>query len=228
MSINIKFKADKTKFKKSIRSLKTTLKTGIMKGMSEAGKTVSENIHNRFTSAYPNISDNAAKGVINNLRPSKPVFNGNNIIMGIGNIHDLDRATEVMAKSTGKTYNLWRLLELGWGMKGGFRSDLYDIYPIYPTSAQGQQYYKHYGGTRRKGVHMSNPNRKVKPALVFYYNGKLTFAARVQHPGAEGKYFFLSITRDWYTEDRAVFIATINRIILDKLKEINYKGRSNA
>ena len=226
MSIGIKIKANNTGFKRSIRQLSKSFKDQLPRYLEKGGEEVSANIQGRFKKSYPTISGKRSKGIVDNIKASRSFFNGRDIVMGIGNIADLDKATEVMAKSTGKTYHLWKLLELGYGMKGGFRSDLYDIYPVYPTSAQGQQYYRDIGGTRRKGVHESNPDRKVKPALVFYANGKLVFASHVRHPGAEGRYFFLTMTRDWYEFDKEIMLRSVNVGMEEILQKINYKGKN--
>jgi len=228
MSIGIKFKVNITGFKKSIKNLREGIPNQLVMGMSNAGREVSGNIIERFSRSYPSIVGKQSKGILGNIKASTPMFDGRSVRMGIGNVADIDRATEVMAKSTGKVYHLWRLLEFGYGMKGGFRDDLYDIYPIYPTSAQGQSYYGSMGGTRRKGVHHSDPERRYRPALVFYSNGSLVFASHVKHPGAEGRFFFLTMSRDWYSEDRSVVIRHLGVAISKVLEKVNYKGKGDA
>ena len=226
MSLNIRYKTDLSGFRKSIRILRKGLIDELRSGLKLAGDQVSINIRGRFSGSYPSLTSEKPKLILEHIRAGEPVWDGNNIFIGIGNIAELDKATEVMAKSTGKVYHLWRLLELGYGMKGGFRNDLYDIYPIYPTSSQGQSYYREYGGTRRKGVHVSNPERRVKPALVFYAGGRLVFAAHVKHPGAAGRHFFMTISRDWYSEDVETIKALVWKAINPLLDRVSYKGKN--
>ena len=228
MALSLKIKVDAKVFNSSIKKLKKQLPVRLKKGLSKSGTQIAANITGRFSAAYPSIHGSKAQGITDNVKASAPLFDGKDITMGIGNMAALDKATQVMAKGTGKVYNLWRLLELGYGMKGGFRSDPYDIFPVYPTSGQGQQYYDQYGGTRRKGVHESNPERRAKPALVFYANGRLVFASHVKHPGAKGRFFFLTMTRDWYTEDRSIAVNNLNEAVDKLLEEVNYRGAKSA
>lgn len=223
----IKFKvtAKKSGIKNSIRKVIGRLPKTVQKGADEASVKIADNIRSRFESYYSAAGNSKIGNISSLIRAGKSRYDGDTIHLGIGNIAELDKATEVAARSTGKVYHLWRLLEFGYGKKGGFRSDLYDIYPIMPTSSQGQYYYKRYGGTRRGGVHHSDPNRRRTPALVFYANGRLVFSQHVRHPGAEGRFFFLTVARDWYNTDKAVLIESINKAVTSMVEKYSYKEK---
>lgn len=221
----VKYQADKKPFKKSVRTLRRQLPKELKKSLRRAGVKIAKNTKARFKANYGGVSDREAKAVLNNIRASEVFETATSLFIGIGNIEKLDRATEVIAKSTGKRYQLWKLLEEGYGQKGGFRSGPYDIFPVLPSSSAGQSIYRNFGGTRRGGVFHTNPNRKVRPTLVFRVNGNLVFASRVRHPGAEGRFFFMSATNEWYREDLGIARRQV-KIDLDNLLEsVNYRGK---
>lgn len=226
MALGVKFTVNNREFKKSVRTLRKKLPDDLKKGMRVGGNTIAGNIRDRLTSSYSSFNSPESKGLLKNINASAPVESAGGIFMGIGNINKLDQATEVMAKSTGKVYHLWQLMELGYGMKGGFRSEPYTIYPVMPTSSQGQHYYDSMGGTRRNNVHHSNPDRRVRPALVFYADGKLVFASKVAHPGAEGRFFFLTASRDWYSQDLDIIKSVLYTTFNSTLKKVNYRSKN--
>lgn len=223
--MQLKISTDKTGFKNSIRKLKNHLPKDLEKSLERSSREVVKNIKSRLTASYRSLSSPESSGVLKSIDAGKPFSDGNDIVVGIGNIAKLDQASEVVAKSTGKRYSLWRLMEFGFGMKGGFRNDLYDIYPIMPTSAQGQHYYSAYGGTRRKGVHVSEPGNRLRPVLVFRANGQLVFTTHVRHPGAEGRHFILDKSGNIYQADRLTVWLHVRKSILSRLEKVSYKGR---
>lgn len=222
--MELQIRTDKTGFKNSIRKLRNNLPKDLQKSLERSSKEIAKNVKSRLSASYSGLTSPASSGVLKSIDAGKPFRSGDYITVGIGNINKLDQASEVIAKSTGKRYNLWRLMEFGFGMKGGFRNDLYDIYPVMPTSAQGQHYYSEYGGTRRKGVHVSEPGNRLRPVLVFRANGQLIFTTHVKHPGAEGRHFFLDKSGQIYAEDRLTAWLYMQREILRRLDKVNYKG----
>lgn len=220
---NLKISVSKAGFSKSVSNFKKAVPTLMASSLHQSGESIVNNIKSRYN-ALVSPSSEITKRIAENISYSVPIEVDNGFFMGIGNMGELDSVSEVMAKSTGKVYHLWRLLEYGFGMRGGFRSDLYDIYPVYPTSGYGSEQYRHFGGTRRKGKFHSGQSGFKRPALVFYANGALIFAAHVRHPGALGHFFFTNSLRGWYTEDMQVIVVNLKRSLLQFLPSVNYKN----
>ena len=204
-------KPNKKEFKKSVRRLRTRLPRVLRQAMKRAGKDIALNVKDRFKANYGNVKSPAAKSVLDNIRSSELIEDSDSFFIGVGNIERLDRTTRVMAKGSGKTYELWRLMEEGFGLKGGFRSDRYIIRPVASSR-------------ERKRSSEGLTAQQSAPALVFRVNGNLVFTSQVKHPGAAGRHFFLSATDQWYREDLLNLKLNIANRINKLLKDINYNG----
>jgi len=192
--LKMKFKADATEFNRSVDYVKKRLRYQFSKVLKKTGEDIAENVRKRMTAQYAALTSPESKAVYDNIKSSKVVHSGGDVFVGIGNIEELDKATELIAKGSGQVYHLWRLMEYGFGMKGGFRSGLYEIRPVPPTRA-----------------------------LVFYANGQLVFASKVMHPGAEGRWFFMTMARSWYNEDLLKLTDRLLETIPPFLESAGYK-----
>jgi len=208
--VQIKINANKQPFKKSVRQLRTRLPRVLKQALRRSARDIAANTRERFKSEYGAVHSAQAKAVLSNIRASEVFETADSLFVGIGNIEKLNRTTEVMAQSTGKTYQLWRLMEEGFGLKGGFRGDRYDIRPV---------------ASRRRSV-SDKDNVLQRPALVFRVDGNLVFASRVRHPGAAGRHFFLKASNQWYREDLRNATLHVRNNVNKLLEKVNYKGNS--
>lgn len=194
--INLKVKTNSVGIKRSITALKKSLTKDIAKGLERGARDVSKNIQNRFKTSIPSATSKESQNIYKNIKVSSPIFTGDSVSIGIGNVKELDEATKVVTEKTGKVYHLWRILELGWGMKGGFKSRPYLIEPV-------------------------NANYlRIETA-----DGLVIYRKKVLHTGGLGKFFILDAERNWYKEDRVTFVNAISVYMKNRLAKISYKGQ---
>ena len=195
--MGLRYNADAKGFRKSIKNVIKGFEKGLPVAMKAAGDTIAESVQTRFDAAYGAVSSTEAAAVRANVRASTPVIDSTgDLVMGVGNIEELDKATEVIAKGNGNTYHLWSLMEHGFGMKGGKRAGLYSIDPT-----------------------------EGKRALVFYMGETLVYATHVDHPGAEGRHFFMETSGNWYATDRDVVRQSVAKEINKVVDKASYKGK---
>jgi len=188
---NLKINTNIRGFKSSIRKLRTGLVTVASNSLEASAGDVATNIKKRLKQK---IATGTGTRISSNISASKAIYNGGTIVVGIGNIEQLNSATAVFS-SSGNKYYLWKLLEEGWGKAGGKRPDKYVI-----TPTEGKQ------------------------ALKFYVNGDLVYAGKVEHPGFVGHFFFMDTVRNWYIEDRAAVHKNLLSDVQKFLLTINYSG----
>ena len=199
MALKVKFEANAKPFIKSIKRMISGFEKDVPKAMQMGGKEVAKNIKERFNNAYGTVNSDKALAVPANIDASAAHRNGDDLYLGIGNIPNLDKATEVRAQASGNVYHLWSLMEYGFGMKGASSDSnkgLYDIYPVPPNTV-----------------------------LTFVgRDGEVVHAAHVRHPGAEGRHFFLEASRNWYAEDREEMIKAIGKTVEKLIEKNSYRG----
>lgn len=189
----VKYTVRTLPFNTSIRMLKRHLPDALGAGMQSGMEVVAENVKARFVATTPTIEKPEVRAMYENIKASNYVYSGGSITVGVGNIPKLDEATKVITLGEGKEYHLWRLLEYGFGSKGGGDKGLYLIKPV-----------------------------KAK-ALSFYYQERLWFLSYVHHPGAAGKHFFLDMRKNWYNEDINVVKEHITKKLQEITTKFNFK-----